>query len=279
MQQKNFSFSFRGHLKPLNFPCVMGIINLTTDSFYSGSRTINEDQAMESAKKMVEEGASVLDLGSISTRPGANLLSAEEELSRLLPALKKIRHELPDIFISVDTFRADVARAAADEGADIINDISGGTMDENMFDTVAQLGLPYVLMHIQGTPETMQTNPVYNNVVKEVNFFLAQQIIKAQEAGVHDIIIDPGFGFGKTVEHNFELLNNLEVFHVHNKPILAGLSRKSMIYKTLGVTPDESLNGTTALNAIALAKGAHILRVHDVKEAMDVMRLAEKMKG
>ncbi len=277
MYQRNFSFSFRGHLKPLNFPCVMGIINLTNDSFYSGSRAFNEHQALESARKMVEEGASILDLGSISTRPGADLFTAKEELRRLLPALKKIRLEFPGILISVDTFRADVAYAAADEGADIINDISGGTMDENMFDTVAQIGLPYILMHIQGTPHTMQKHPEYNDVVKDINLFFARQIITAQEAGVYDIIIDPGFGFGKTLEHNFELLNKLEVFHVHNKPILAGLSRKSMIYKTLGVTPDESLNGTTALNAIALAKGVHILRVHDVKEAMDVMRLAEKM--
>jgi len=276
MQNQIFSFSFRGQLKPIEFPCVMGILNLTTDSFYSGSQIDATHPLLETATKMVNEGAAILDIGAVSTHPGVDLLTENEELKRLLPSLKLIRKEFPNILISVDTFRANVAIKAADEGADIINDISGGTMDEAMFKTIAALHIPYILMHIQGTPKTMQNSPVYENVVKEVNYFLAQQIIKAEQAGVYDIIIDPGFGFGKTVEHNFELLNKLELFHIHNKPILAGLSRKSMIYKTLNVSPDDSLNGTTALNSIAVAKGAHILRVHDVKEASEVIQLVAR---
>lgn len=273
-----YSFSVRGNLHTLDFPCVAGILNFTNDSFYAESRIQDTASLLCKAEKMVEDGASILDLGAVSTRPGVKAISGNDELNILLPALKALRTHFPDILISVDTFRSDVARAAADEGADIINDISGGTLDEDMFNVVSDLKIPYILMHIRGNPENMQTLTDYSNLLNDVNFFLAQQIHKAQTAGIRDIIIDPGFGFGKTVEQNFELLDKFELLQIHNKPLLVGLSRKSMIYKTLKSSPVEALTGTIALNTLALMKGADILRVHDVKEAFEVVSLIWKMK-
>jgi len=255
----------------------MGILNLTTDSFHTESRIHNERELIIKAEEMVSNGASILDMGAVSTRPGANLISQEQEMSRLLPNLKAIRKRFPDVLISVDTFRASVAQASANEGADIINDISGGTMDNNMFKTVANVGLPYILMHIRGTPENMQQQTNYSDLVKDISFFFSNQIKKATQSGVHDMIIDPGFGFAKTSDQNFELLQKLDLLHIHNKPLLVGLSRKSLIYRTLETTSEHALNGTTTLNTIALMKGAHILRVHDVKQAVEAIKLVEKV--
>lgn len=261
----------------MNFPCVMGILNITDDSFYSGSRINNEKMLVDTAIKMHEDGARIIDIGAASTRPGAKLPDKDEEADRLLPALKIVRKQLPDTLISVDTFRSDIARMASDEGADIINDISGGTMDPNMFLTVAAEKLPYILMHIQGTPQNMQKNPTYVNLMNDLNFFFSQQLMEARHAGIHDLIIDPGFGFGKTRDHNFELLRKLESLKIHNAPLLVGLSRKSMIYKTLKSTPEDALTGTIVLNTVAILKGADILRVHDVKEGCEIIRLLEFM--
>jgi dihydropteroate synthase len=277
MIKKSFTFSLRGQLRTQDFPCVMGILNLTPDSFHPGSRIHNEGELIIKAEEMVRDGAAILDLGAVSTRPGADLLSQEQEMSRLLPNLKTIRKRFPDELLSVDTFRASVAEAAAIEGADIINDISGGTMDDKMFETIANARLPYILMHIRSTPENMQQHTNYNDIITDISFFFANQIKKATQNGVHDIIIDPGFGFAKTIDQNFELLQKFELLHIHNKPLLAGLSRKSLIFKTLETTTEHALNGTTTLNTIALMKGAHILRVHDVKQAIEAIKLVDKV--
>ncbi len=275
MHFKKITFSVRGHLKTIELPCVAGILNLTSDSFYSGSRITDENHMLKKADKMIEEGAGILDLGAVSTRPGAKLTNQKEELSRLIPSLNLLRKEFPEILVSIDTFRSEVARIAESEGADIINDISGGTMDNNMFAVVAELRLPYIMMHIKGTPENMQNNPQYDNLLNDINDFFANRIKDAEHAGIHDIIIDPGFGFGKTIAHNFELLAKLALLAVHKKTVLAGISRKSMIYKTLGTTPENALTGTIALNTVALMNGANILRVHDVKEAVDTIQLVQ----
>lgn len=251
----------------------MGIINLTPDSFYDGGVANAPASAVAQAKQMVADGAAMLDLGAVSTRPGSAEVSVDEELSRLIPALAAIKNELPDAIISVDTYHAQVAAAAVNQGAHIINDISGGTMDDTMFATVAALGVPYVLMHIQGTPQTMQQNPTYTNVSDDVFFFLNERVNKLRTLGVADIIIDPGFGFGKTPTHNFALLKDLERFTLLGLPILAGLSRKSMLNKLFGITPENALNATTVLNTIALQNGASILRVHDVKEAVEAVSI------
>jgi dihydropteroate synthase len=273
----DFTFSVRGQLRTLSFPCIAGILNVTDDSFYAGSRITHVHKLLSTAEAMIIQGASILDIGAVSTRPGADLFTERDEILRLIPYLKSLRKKFPDILISVDTFRSEVAKIAADEGADIINDISGGTMDEQMFHVVASLKLPYILMHIQGTPENMQKKTQYSDLMNDINYFFAQQIHKAQDWGVHDIIIDPGFGFGKTIEQNFEILNKLELLRIHNKPVYVGLSRKSMIYKTLDSTPDHALTGTIALHTLALTKGANILRVHDVREASEVVSLMKKM--
>lgn len=268
-----YTMNCGGRLVSFDKALVMGIINLTPDSFYDKSRKISPDEALKQAEKMIAEKADILDLGAVSTRPGAAEISIDEELYRLLPSLKSIRKSFPDSIISVDTWRSEVAKAAVNEGADIINDISGGTMDAGMFETIAELKVPYILMHIQGTPQTMQKNPTYNDVVNEVIDFLALRIQKLRLLGVADIIVDPGFGFGKTLEHNYALLKHLEQFKILDCPILVGISRKSMITKTLNISAEEALNGTTVLNTIALMKGAKILRVHDVKEAVEAVKL------
>ncbi len=268
------TLNLRGHLYPLNQPQIMGILNVTPDSFYAESRTQTEEAITHRVEQMVTEGADMIDIGAYSSRPGANDVSAEEESNRLRMGLGIVRRLYPEIPISVDTFRADVARMAVEEGgADIINDISGGMMDKNMFRTIARLGVPYILMHMQGTPDTMQTAPHYEDVRREVLLYLAERIDRLNQLGAKDIIIDPGFGFGKTLEHNYELMNHFEDFQELERPLLVGISRKSMIYKLIGGTPQTALNGTTVLNTIALSKGAHILRVHDVSQAVETKRI------
>lgn len=275
----SYTINAGSRLLDLQTPVVMGILNATPDSFYAGSRTQTEAEIAARIHQIVDEGAGIIDVGAYSSRPEADDVPAEEEARRLRHALDIVRREAPDAIISVDTFRADVARMCIEEGgAHIINDISGGTLDKNMFRTVARLRVPYILMHIQGEPHTMQQAPHYDNLEQEVFLFLSQRVDQLRQLGVADIILDPGFGFGKTLAHNYELMNRLEDFREFDLPLLVGISRKSMIYKLLGTTPAEALGGTIALNTIALMKGAHILRVHDVRAAVETVRIVETMK-
>lgn len=273
------TLNLRGRLLELREPQIMGILNVTPDSFYSDSRTPDEAHITERVRQMMDEGADMIDIGGYSSRPGADDVTPEEEMDRLRRGLRIMRKLYPEVPVSVDTFRADVARMCIEEeGADIINDISGGMMDRQMFRTVARLGVPYILMHMQGTPDTMQVAPHYDNLRREVMLYFAERIDRLCQMGAKDIIVDPGFGFGKTLEHNYELMNHLEDFAVFNLPLLVGISRKSMIYKLTGGTPQTSLNGTTVLNTISLVKGAHILRVHDVKAAAEAKQIYMAMK-
>ncbi len=270
---KKRSLNLRGRLLIIDEPWVMGILNLTPDSFFDGGKFSSTQLAVQQCQSMLEDGAKIIDIGASSTRPGAGRLSPKEEIARLKKTLSTIRKEFPEALLSVDTFQAEVARAAADMGTDIINDISGGTMDDEMPKTMGEIKLPYILMHIQGNPQSMQQNPQYKNVFMEVSKFLSQQMRKFTEQGVADIILDPGFGFGKTVEHNYSLLNHLADFQLFERPLLVGFSRKSMINKVLGTKPEDALNGTTILNTMALQKGADILRVHDVKQAVEAVKI------
>ncbi|MGQ9621311.1 MAG: dihydropteroate synthase [Bacteroidales bacterium] len=280
MLYKPSYINVKGRLIDLREPRIMGVINVTPDSFYSGSRYMDKEKIINTVAKMLADQADIIDVGGYSSRPGAEDISEEEEKSRVLDAIKLIAGKFPEAVVSVDTFRASVAYEAVNNcGAHIINDISGGEADKEMFSTVAKLNVPYILMHMQGTPRTMQVNPVYNDVVADILIWFGQRITRLQSMGVKDIIIDPGFGFGKTIEHNFELLRRLNEFSVAGLPLLAGLSRKSMIWKVLGIRPEEALNGTTALNIVALLNGADILRVHDVKEAVQVRELFLKIKS
>lgn len=273
------TLNLRGRLLELREPQIMGILNVTPDSFYSDSRTPDEAHITERVRQMMDEGADMIDIGGYSSRPGADDVTPGEEMDRLRRGLRIVRKLYPEVPVSVDTFRADVARMCIEEeGADIINDISGGMMDRQMFRTVARLGVPYILMHMQGTPDTMQVAPHYDNLRREVMLYFAERIDRLCQMGAKDIIVDPGFGFGKTLEHNYELMNHLEDFAVFNLPLLVGISRKSMIYKLTGGTPQTSLNGTTVLNTISLVKGAHILRVHDVKAAAEAKQIYMAMK-
>lgn len=273
------TLNLRGRLLELREPQIMGILNVTPDSFYSDSRTPDEAHITERVRQMMDEGADMIDIGGYSSRPGADDVTPEEEMDRLRRGLRIVRKLYPEVPVSVDTFRADVARMCIEEeGADIINDISGGMMDRQMFRTVARLGVPYILMHMQGTPDTMQVAPHYDNLRREVMLYFAERIDRLCQMGAKDIIVDPGFGFGKTLEHNYELMNHLEDFAVFNLPLLVGISRKTMIYKLIGGTPQTSLNGTTVLNTISLVKGAHILRVHDVKAAAEAKQIYMAMK-
>lgn len=276
--QATKSIQCKGQLLELSRPVVMGILNATPDSFFDGGRYTDENRLLHQAEKMLLEGASILDIGGASSRPGAATVTEAEELGRVLPAIEIVLKNFPDALLSVDTWRASVARSAVEAGACIVNDISAGELDPEMFETVAQLQVPYILMHMQGTPDTMQQAPHYEEVVTEVLDFFIRKTAVLRSLGVKDIVLDPGFGFGKTLEHNFSLLKNLHVFHhVMDLPLLAGLSRKSMICKTLGVKPADALNGTTALHMVALQQGASILRVHDVREAIEVIRLWEEV--
>lgn len=266
-----------GKLIDLSSPVVMGILNITPDSFFPGSRLTTETEIFKQAEKMLSEGAMFLDVGGYSSRPGATDIPVEEEIARVTQAIKIIIKNFPSAYISIDTFRSEVARQAVLEGASVINDISAGELDKEMFDTVAELKVPYIAMHMRGTPQTMKELTTYTNLIKELVGYFIDKINRLKALGIHDVIIDPGFGFAKTIDQNFELLKNLHHFSHLDKPILAGLSRKSMIWKTLGVTADEALNGTTALNMTALQKGANILRVHDVKEAVEAIKLAARV--
>jgi len=269
----------RGNLIDLSVPKVMGIINVTPDSFYEGSRFMEDDEIIRVASKMIEDGADILDVGGYSSRPGAENITAEEERTRVIKAVKLINRELPEAIISIDSFRSEIVLEAVTEcGAGIINDISGGESDPNMFSVVERLRVPYIMMHMQGVPGTMQKNPVYDDVVADILRWFGDRIFRLQSMGVSDIIIDPGFGFGKTTAHNFEMLRHLGDFSIAGLPVLVGVSRKSMIWKTLEITPGEALNGTSVLNTVALLNGADILRVHDVKEAVQAVKLVEMLK-
>ena len=276
------TLNLRGKLLDLSTPLVMGILNLTPDSFYQpegrdGQPALN--QVLKEAEQMLQDGASILDLGAYSSRPNAEHISAAEELQRLLPVLQALVKTFPEAVFSVDTFRAEVAEKAIEAGAHIINDISAGELDENMFETVARLKVPYILMHMQGTPQTMQNNPSYEHVIPELTDYFVKKIQKLHDLGAYDLLIDPGFGFGKTLEHNYEILGKLETFKMLQVPLLAGVSRKSMIYKVLGGTAADALNGTTVANTIALLKGAKILRVHDVKPAVEAVKIFNTMNS
>lgn len=272
----NQSINIKGQLFEFDHPCVMGILNVTPDSFYSGSRKESEEQILSRAQQIIDEGGKIIDIGAQSSNPKSEFLTAETEIERLRPALKLINNHFPDVILSVDTFYADVARFAVEEhGVAIINDISGGQIDEQMFGTVAQLNVPYILMHMRGTPQTMQQMTDYNNFIQEIFYYFSEKVAILNRLGVNDIIIDPGFGFSKTLEQNYELMASLRGFSIFDMPLLVGISRKGMIHKLLGITPEESLNGTSVLNTFALQHGANILRVHDVKEAVEAIKIVE----
>lgn len=267
------SINCKGKLLSLEEPVVMGIINATADSFYEGHLPLSGDEILSLAAGMIQQGAAILDIGGQSTRPGSQPVGPQEEMDRIIPVIKSIQKAFPQTIISVDTYESTVAKAAVEAGASIVNDISAGEIDKQMINMVAALQVPYICMHMQGTPATMQKNPVYTDVVKEVLDFFITKVTACKAAGIKDVIIDPGFGFGKTVEHNFQLLRNLSIFKMLEKPVLAGLSRKSLICRTLDIKPAEALNGTSILNTMALLNGASILRVHDVKEASEAIKL------
>lgn len=275
-----YTINTNGKLMDLSTPQVMGILNITPDSFYAGSRVEDEAEITRRVIQIITDGASMIDVGAYSSRPGADDVTPEEEMKRLRKGLGIVRKLYPEAVVSVDTFRADVAKMCVEEfGVQIINDISGGMLDANMFATVAQLGVPYILMHMKGTPQTMQDQPHYDNVVREVMLYFAEKVQQLRDLGVKDIILDPGFGFAKTLDHNYQLMEHLEDFRLLELPILVGISRKSMIYRLLESTPQEALNGTTVLNTLALMKGANILRVHDVKECVEAVRITETMRN
>jgi dihydropteroate synthase len=274
-----YTLNCRGRLLVLDQPVVMGIINLTPDSFYAGSRSAQLDAVLFKAEQLLTAGAVILDIGAQSTRPGSNYLTADEEWARLAPVLPTLTEYFPQAYFSVDTFHASVAQRAYEAGVHLINDISFGMLDTEMIPVVAKSGLPYIGMHMKGSPQTMQSLANYNDLLLEITDFFSQRIAACRAAGIKDLILDPGFGFAKTREHNFQLLNRMQELQVFELPLLAGLSRKSMITKTLGITADEALNGTTVLNTVALQKGATILRVHDPKPALEAIRLLSKLNA
>lgn len=282
MQNKTFitnkTLNLGGRLLDLTEPKVMGILNATPDSFYAGSRATTEKEVLTRAGQMLKEGATWLDIGGYSTRPGAPEVPENEEHQRIIPLIQAICREFPSALVSVDTFRSTIARAALEAGAVMINDISGGTLDKNMHAVAAEAGVPYVLMHTRGTPQTMSTLTNYNNLVRQLMDYFHQKLLELRQAGVNDIVIDPGFGFAKTVEQNFQLLNHLPHLRALGAPILVGVSRKSMIWKTLQLSAEQALNGTTSLDTVALLKGADILRVHDVQPALEAIRLISAMR-
>jgi dihydropteroate synthase len=266
-----------GNLIDLSSPKVMGILNVTPNSFFDGGKFLSEKEILLQAEKILIDGATFIDIGGYSSKPNADNVSEKEELNRVIPAIKSIIKEFPNAIISIDTFRNTIAKQAIENGAAIVNDISAGNLDNKMMETVAQLQVPYIMMHLKGNPQTMQSLANYDNIVKEMLFYFSEKIALARSYGINDLIIDQGFGFAKTTEHNFEVLNKLELFKMIELPLLIGVSRKSMIYKTLETNAENALNGTTSLNTIALLKGAKILRVHDVKEAVECVKLFEKL--
>lgn len=279
-KQTPYSINVNGKLIDLAEPQVMGILNVTPDSFYSGSRKQTEEDIRNRVKQIIDEGGQMIDIGAYSSRSGADDVSTQEEMARLRHGMKIVNEMAPGMPVSVDTFRADVAKMCVEElGVGIINDISGGELDKRMFKTVAKLGVPYILMHMKGTPQTMQQAPHYDDLMKEIMLYFAEKIQKLRDLGQKDIILDPGYGFAKTIEHNYELLGHQEMLHVFELPLLVGISRKSMIFRLLGSSPEESLNGTSVLNTIALQKGASILRVHDVKECVEVVKIVKMMEN
>lgn len=279
-KQTPYSINVNGKLIDLAEPQVMGILNVTPDSFYSGSRKQTEEDIRNRVKQIIDEGGQMIDIGAYSSRSGADDVSMQEEMARLRHGMKIVNEMAPDMPVSVDTFRADVAKMCVEElGVGIINDISGGELDKRMFETVSRLGVPYILMHMKGTPQTMQQAPHYDDLMKEIMLYFAEKIQKLRDLGQKDIILDPGYGFAKTIEHNYELLAHQEMLHVFELPLLVGISRKSMIFRLLGSSPEESLNGTSVLNTIALQKGASILRVHDVKECVEVVKIVKMMEN
>lgn len=269
----------KGHLVDLTVPKVMGILNITPDSFYDGGRRETLAAHLKQAEKMLKEGADFIDVGSYSSRPGAKDIQQEEELQRILPVVEALVKEFPEIILSIDTFRSEVAQQCVEAGAAMINDISAGNLDEQMMETVAQLQVPYIMMHMRGNPQTMKDLNEYENLAQDILFYFSEKIDQARELGINDLIIDPGFGFSKNIAQNFELLKKLDLFKNLDLPVLAGLSRKSLIYKTLHTSPEEALNGTTVLNTISLLKGANILRVHDVKEAVECVKLLQHIEN
>lgn len=274
-----YTINVNGRLLMLDKPKVMGILNLSEDSFYSSVSAPTREKVFSRVEKILSEGTDIIDVGACSTRPGSTGVTLEEEMQALRMALPIIRELSPEAVVSVDTYRSDVAAMCVEEyGVSMINDISAGEMDKRMFDTIARLRVPYIMMHMQGTPDTMQVNPHYTDVVDEVVTYLARRSNELHDRGVADVIVDPGFGFGKTLEHNYQLMSRLEEFHLLEMPLLVGISRKSMIYSLLNTTPEDSLNGTTVLNTIALMKGAHILRVHDVKVCRESVDMMEKLR-
>ncbi|NQU88050.1 MAG: dihydropteroate synthase [Mariniphaga sp.] len=277
--KRKSTLNLGGELIDLSSPIVMGILNVTPDSFYNGSLIKDENELLKRAEKMLDDGATILDIGAISTRPGSDIISTKEELERLLPSVIAIRKNFPDAHISIDTFRSWVAVRVMDEiGPVIVNDISGGQLDSKMFETIGKLKVPYILTHMKGTPQNMQEDPQYDDVIKDISAYLSDKVRKLTKAEVNDVIIDPGFGFGKEIAHNYELVNRLDSFKVFQLPVMVGVSRKSMVWKILNVDPEKALNGTTVINTLALMGGADILRVHDVKEAMDVISIFHAIK-
>jgi dihydropteroate synthase len=267
----------KGKLVDLSQPKVMGILNCTPDSFFDGGSYTNDSKFLQQAEKMLSEGADFIDIGAYSSKPNAEFVSEGEELARMVPAVELLLKNFPDTLISVDTFRAAVAKAAVESGAVIVNDIAAGMLDGKMLETVGQLKVPYIMMHMRGTPQTMVKLTQYDDIVQEMLLYFSERVAAARKHGIDDIIIDPGFGFAKALQQNYEVLNKMELFQMTELPILAGMSRKSMIYKLLDITPQEALNGTTVLNTIALQKGANILRVHDVKEAVETIRIVDSV--
>lgn len=267
----------KGQLIDLSIPKVMGILNVTPNSFFDGGKYSNEDEIISQVDKMLSEGASFIDVGAYSSKPSAEFVTEKEEIERIVPAIELILKHFPQALISIDTFRAEVAKASIKSGAAIINDIAAGELDDKMFEVIADYNVPYIMMHMRGNPQTMQSLTQYDDIVKEMLFYFSEKVNKARSLGINDLILDPGFGFAKTTDQNYEVLQKMELFNLLELPVLAGVSRKSMIYKTLNNTPQEALNGTTVLNTIALTKGAKILRVHDVKEAMECVTLFDKI--
>ena len=273
------SISCKGKLIDLKSPKVMGILNITPDSFFDGGKFQNQHKIISHVEKMLFEGATFIDVGAYSSRPGAKHISDQEELNRIIPVMELLVSNFPDILISVDTFRSNVAEHCISLGASLVNDISAGSMDDKMFSTIAKLQVPYIIMHMQGIPKIMQKNPIYNDVVEDLLFYFSKKISELRDLGVNDIISDVGFGFGKNLEHNYQLLNKLELFQNLTIPSLVGVSRKSMLFKPLNISPNEALNATTSANTIALLKGANILRVHDVKEAMEAIKIVKLLNN
>lgn len=267
----------KGELIDLSIPKVMGILNVTPNSFFDGGKYKNEDEIIPQVEKMLAEGAAFIDIGAYSSKPSAEFVSEQEEIDRIVPVVELILKHFPKALLSIDTFRAEVAKVSIDSGAAIINDIAAGELDDEMFDIIAKYNVPYIMMHIRGNPQTMQSLTQYEDIVKEMLFYFSEKVKKARSLGINDLILDPGFGFAKTTDQNYEVMQKMELFNVLELPVLAGVSRKSMIYKTLHITPQEALNGTTFLNTIALTKGAKILRVHDVKEAVECVALFNKL--